>query len=70
MLSKEYIVGLTDGEGSFTVYLRPPSRKYQAKHWRVECHYYLKLRKLVNKKLHQTEKGLEKIKDLKNRLHL
>jgi len=43
MLSEDYIVGLTDGEGSFTVYLRPS----KISNWnnRIECHYYLKLRK-------------------------
>lgn len=44
MLSADYIVGLTDGEGSFTVYIRPPDKKRGAKNYRVECHYYLKLR--------------------------
>ncbi|PIR72745.1 MAG: hypothetical protein COV26_02275 [Candidatus Nealsonbacteria bacterium CG10_big_fil_rev_8_21_14_0_10_36_23] len=46
MLSADYIVGLTDGEGSFTVYLHPPRKigKYATKHYRVECHYYIKLR--------------------------
>lgn len=45
MLSKDYIIGLTDGEGSFTAYLRPPDKKYGAKNYRIECHYYIKLRK-------------------------
>ena len=46
MLSPDYIVGLTDGEGSFTVYLHPPRKIgcYTTKHYRVECHYYIKLR--------------------------
>ena len=44
MLSKAYIVGLTDGEGSFTAYIRPPRKKEGAKSHRVECHYYVKLR--------------------------
>jgi len=46
MLSVDYIVGLTDGEGSFVVHLHPPRRigKYATKHYRVECHYYVKLR--------------------------
>jgi len=44
MLSRDYIVGLTDGEGSFTVYVRPPSKKHGSVNYRVECHYYLKLR--------------------------
>ena len=44
MLSKDYIVGLTDGEGSFTVYIRPPRKMQGGKNHRIECHYYLKLR--------------------------
>jgi hypothetical protein len=46
MLSADYIVGLTDGEGSFTIHLHPPRKigKYATKHYRVECHYYIKLR--------------------------
>ena len=44
MLSADYIVGLTDGEGSFTAYIRPPQAKHGAKNYRVECHYYIKLR--------------------------
>lgn len=46
MLSADYIIGLTDGEGSFTVHLHPPRKigKYSTKHYRVECHYYVKLR--------------------------
>lgn len=44
MLSADYIVGLTDGEGSFTAYIRPPRKEHGAKNYRVECHYYLKLR--------------------------
>lgn len=44
MLSPDYIVGLTDGEGSFTAYLRPPKKEHGSKNFRVECHYYIKLR--------------------------
>ena len=46
MLSPNYVVGLTDGEGSFTVYLHPPRKigRYTTKHYRAECHYYIKLR--------------------------
>jgi len=46
MLSADYIVGLTDGEGSFAVHLHPPRKigKYSTKHYGVECHYYIKLR--------------------------
>ena len=44
MLSEDYIVGLTDGEGSFTAYIRPPDKGYEARNYRIECHYYIKLR--------------------------
>jgi hypothetical protein len=46
MLSADYIVGLTDGEGSFSVFLHYPQRKRakDTKYYRVECHYYIKLR--------------------------
>ena len=44
MLTADYIVGLTDGEGSFTAYIRPPSTKHGSKNYRIECHYYIKLR--------------------------
>lgn len=40
MLSKDYVIGLVDGEGSFTVYLRKVG-KYK----KVEFHFYLKMRK-------------------------
>lgn len=44
MLSPDYIVGLTDGEGSFTAYVRPPRKEHGSKSSRIECHYYIKLR--------------------------
>lgn len=44
MLIPDYVVGLTDGEGSFTAYLRPPKKEHGSKSYRVECHYYIKLR--------------------------
>ena len=42
MLSSDYIVGLTDGEGSFCVFIRNPEKST----WRprVECHFYVKMR--------------------------
>lgn len=42
MLSSDYIVGLTDGEGSFCVFIRRPEKIT----WntRVECHFYIKMR--------------------------
>lgn len=46
MLSADYIVGLTDGEGSFSVFIRSPHKKRAryTRYYRVECHYYIKLR--------------------------
>ena len=44
MLSADYLVGLTDGEGSFTAYIRPPKKEHGSKSYRIECHYYIKLR--------------------------
>jgi len=46
MLSTDYIIGLTDGEGSFSVYLHPPSkeRSKYTKYYRAELHFYIKLR--------------------------
>lgn len=44
MLSPDYVVGLTDGEGSFTAYIRPPKEEHGSKSYRIECHYYIKLR--------------------------
>ena len=44
MLTSDYIVGLTDGEGSFTVYIWPPNRKHGSISYRAQCHYYIKLR--------------------------
>lgn len=44
MLNSEYIVGLVDGEGSFTVYVRDPlSSKERKRRARVEPKFYLKL---------------------------
>lgn len=42
MLKPDYIVGLVDGEGSFSVFLRKPAKAT----WntRVECHFYIKMR--------------------------
>ena len=44
MLSEDYIVGLTDGEGSFSVVIYSPHKYPERKHFQVRCHYYLKLR--------------------------
>jgi len=43
MLSPEYIVGLTDGEGSFNVYLRQRPAKSKPCNYNVACHYYIKM---------------------------
>lgn len=44
MLSKDYIVGLADGEGSFTAYIRDPSKPMKVKRRvKVEPRFYLKL---------------------------
>ncbi len=44
MLDPNYIVGLVDGEGSFTVYVRQPdSLKKVKRRVRVEPRFYLKL---------------------------
>ena len=40
MLSQDYVIGLVDGEGSFTVFPRRVG-KYQ----KVELHFYVKMRK-------------------------
>ena len=44
VLSADYVVGLTDGEGSFTVYLAPPKKEHGSVHYRVQCRYYIKMR--------------------------
>ncbi len=44
MLSKDYIVGLIDGESSFTVYVRDPNKLTKVKRRvKVEPRFYLKL---------------------------
>ena len=44
MLSLDYIVGLVDGEGSFTVYIRNPNLKKNIKRRvKAEPRFYLKL---------------------------
>ena len=42
MLKPDYVVGLVDGEGSFSVFLRKP--KKATWNTRVECHFYIKMR--------------------------
>ncbi len=44
MLTKDYVVGLVDGEGSFTVYIRDLTMPSKAKRRvRIEPRFYLKL---------------------------
>ena len=44
MLTKEYIVGLVDGEGSFTAYIRDPKKPTKVKRRvKAEPRFYLKL---------------------------
>ena len=44
MLNPDYIVGLVDGEGSFTVYVRnPDSKKDVVRRVKAEPRFYLKL---------------------------
>ncbi|SRR3989339_590299 len=44
MLSSDYIIGLVDGEGSFTVYLRNPKSSVEVKRRvRAEPRFYIKL---------------------------
>lgn len=44
MISADYIVGLTDGEGCFYVGIRPPDKRFQRSRTGVELHFYIKLR--------------------------
>lgn len=44
MITADYIVGLTDGEGCFYIDVRPPDKKYQRVKTGIETHFYIKLR--------------------------
>jgi hypothetical protein len=55
MISSDYVVGLTDGEGCFYVSLRKPVSKKA--HTRVELNFYIKLQE-------QDREILEKVKDV------
>ena len=44
MISAEYIVGLTDGEGCFYVNIRPPDKRWSRSKHGVETHFYIKMR--------------------------
>ena len=44
MLNKDYIIGLVDGEGSFTVFIRDPNKPTKVKRRvKAEPRFYLKL---------------------------
>lgn len=45
MISSDYIVGLTDGEGCFYVNIRPPDKRFSRSKHRVATHFYLKMKK-------------------------
>lgn len=45
MISSDYIVGLTDGEGCFYVNIRPPDKRYSRSKHGVATHFYLKMKK-------------------------
>ena len=42
-LKPDYIVGLVDGEGSFTVYIRDPNKPSKTRRVTVEPKFYIKL---------------------------
>ena len=44
MITADYIVGLTDGEGCFYINVRPPDKRYQGSKTGIETHFYIKLR--------------------------
>ena len=44
MITADYIVGLTDGEGCFYVNVRPPDKRYRGSKIGIETHFYIKLR--------------------------
>jgi len=57
MLNSNYIVGLVDGEGSFTAYVRNPELKKNVKRRvKVEPRFYLKLVEIDRKILYELKK--------------
>src|SRR3989344_7100462 len=57
MINQDYIVGLTDGEGSFTVFIRNPDSKEKVKRRVVaEPKFYLKLIEKDKKILYELQK--------------
>jgi hypothetical protein len=56
MLNNDYIIGLVDGEGSFTVYIRDPdSNKKVERRVRAEPKFYIKLIERDKKILYQVK---------------
>lgn len=56
-LNANYIVGLVDGEGSFTVYVKnPDSKKLVRRRTKVEPRFYLKLIEKDKKILYELQK--------------
>lgn len=57
MLSNDYILGLVDGEGSFTAYIRDPNSKKKVKRRVVaEPRFYVKLQEGDKKILYELKK--------------
>ena len=57
MINQDYIVGLTDGEGSFTVFIRNPDSKEKVKRRVVaEPKFYLKLIEKDKKILYELQR--------------
>ena len=52
-INPDYIIGLVDGEGSFTVYVRNPSKVSLSRRVQVEPKFYLKLIEKDKKILYQ-----------------
>ena len=44
MITSDYIVGLTDGEGCFYVNIRLPDKRFKRSKPGIETHFYIKLR--------------------------
>ena len=65
MLSADFIVGLTDGEGSFTVFKRHPLESKRIKDFQIFC----KVHDLAIAKAHHTKGGLARIAQLKAQMH-
>ncbi len=59
MISADYIVGLTDGEGCFYINVREPNKKYLGSKAGVETHFYIKLREDDRKLLENVKNFLK-----------